>query len=223
MASTESALRAAKSYLLGHRDAREQFENFGWHLLTNYVVRNVDCHTKNIALLYSGINDTVFTPVYDVITTQVYPRYADNPPGLSIDGRKTWAPVKTLERFFNTRLGIAPRQYGRMVEALCDSAVAVGKEIVEAQRNEPRWHDIAKNMLHAWNDGMGSLRSPKASVHLRALTPVIQATGFSDPEPASRERSVVGRSELRCAGAGYAAISTGCRRCRGSCSPAINC
>jgi len=31
-------------------------------------------------------------------------------------------PGKSLERFFNARLGIAPRVYAEMVEALCDSA-----------------------------------------------------------------------------------------------------
>jgi serine/threonine-protein kinase HipA len=46
-----------------------------------------------------------YTPVYDIITTQAYPRYATNPPGLSIEGRKTWAPRKSLENFFKARVG----------------------------------------------------------------------------------------------------------------------
>ncbi len=71
---------------------------------------------------------------------------------------KTCAAGKTLERFFNTRMGITPRQYAQMVEALCDSAVAVGHELIEAARNEPQWHNVAKHMLHAWDDGMASRR-----------------------------------------------------------------
>jgi len=76
---------------------RGQSEQLGWHLLTNYAVRNADCHAKNIALYYTGLKDVAYAPVYDVVTTQAYPRYAANPPELSVDGRQTWAVGKTLE------------------------------------------------------------------------------------------------------------------------------
>jgi serine/threonine-protein kinase HipA len=194
--TSEKMLNAARAYLLDRDRMREQLQRFGWHLLTNYVVRNADCHTKNVALFYTSVDDVAFTPVYDIVTTQAYPRFAANPPGLPIDGRKTWAAGKTLERFFNTRMGIAPRQYAQMVEALCDSAVAVGHEVIEAARNEPQWHTVAKQMLHAWDDGMTALRSPKKSVPFRGLKPAIEAAGFSAPEPVERAREVIGRSPL---------------------------
>lgn len=193
--STEQVLNATKPYV-GAAGWRRQAEQLGWLLLTNYVVRNADCHAKNIALLYSGIDDVVYAPAYDIVTTEAYPRFANNPPALSVDGRKTWAPGKTLERFFNTRLGIPPRQYREMVDTLCDSAVDTGKDVVEAAKNDTRWHWIAKQMLHAWNEGMASLRSPKPQVALRALTPVIEAAGFSDADKADNGREVIGRSEL---------------------------
>ncbi|NYH20385.1 type II toxin-antitoxin system HipA family toxin [Paraburkholderia bryophila] len=194
--TSEKLLNAARAYLLDRDTSRQQLEHLGWHLLTNYVVRNADCHTKNIALFYTSVDDVAFTPVYDIVTTQAYPRFAANPPGLPIDGRKTWAAGKTLERFFNTRMGIAPRQYAQMVEALCDSAVSVGHELIEAARNETQWHNVAKQMLHAWDDGMSSLRSPKKSLQFKGLKPAIEAAGFSAPEPAQRAREVIGRSPL---------------------------
>ncbi|WP_176060835.1 type II toxin-antitoxin system HipA family toxin [Paraburkholderia sp. BCC1876] len=194
--TSEKLLNAARAYLLDRDTSRQQLEHLGWHLLTNYVVRNADCHTKNIALFYTSVDDVAFTPVYDIVTTQAYPRFAANPPGLPIDGRKTWAAGKTLERFFNTRMGIAPRQYAQMVEALCDSAVSVGYELIDAARNETQWHNVAKQMLHAWDDGMSSLRSPKKSLQFKGLKPAIDAAGFSAPEPAQRAREVIGRSPL---------------------------
>lgn len=194
--TSEKMLNAAKAYLLDRDSMRLQLEQLGWHLLTNYVVRNADCHTKNVALFYTSVDDVAFTPVYDIVTTQAYPRFAANPPGLPIDGRKTWAAGKTLERFFNTRMGIAPRQYAQMVEALCDSAVEVGHELIEASRNEPPWRHVAKQMLHAWDEGMTSLRSPKKSPQFKGLKPAIEAAGFSAPEPAERAREVIGRSPL---------------------------
>ena len=194
--TTEKAFTAVSAYWRHTSGSRQQVERFAWHLLANYVVRNADCHTKNIAVCYSSLEDVAYTPVYDIITTQAYARYADNPPGLSVSGRKTWAPGKTLETFFKARLGIAPRHYHEMVEALCDCAVSVGREMIEAQRNDTRWQQMTSNMLHAWNDGMESLRSPKKSVVLRALAPDIEAAGLPAPEPAVHERAVIGRSEL---------------------------
>ncbi|MBN3846438.1 type II toxin-antitoxin system HipA family toxin [Paraburkholderia sp. Ac-20342] len=194
--TSEKLLNAARAYLLDRDTMRAQLQQLGWHLLTNYVVRNADCHTKNVALFYTSIDDVAFTPVYDVVTTQAYPRFAANPPGLAVDGRKTWAAGKTLERFFNTRMGIAPRQYAQMVEALCDSAVDVGHELIEAARNEPQWRALAKQMLHAWDDGMASLRSSKKSLQFKGLKPAIEAAGFSAPEPPERTREVIGHSPL---------------------------
>lgn len=193
--TTEKVLNAARAYLPSAQ-LRVQLEQFGWHVLTNYVVRNADCHAKNIALSYTRLDDVGFTPVYDIVTTQAYPRYANNPPGLSIDGRQTWAAGKALQRFFNARLGIAPRHYAEMVERLCESAVQVGEEVIEAARNEPRWRPVAKQMVHAWNEGMASLRAPKQSVALRGLDTAIAAAGFSDPEPPEQPRVTIGRSEL---------------------------
>lgn len=184
--TTERVLNATRIYIpVAVR--RAQLEQFGWHLLTNYVVRNADCHAKNIALYYTDLNDVAYTPVYDIVTTQAYPRYAANPPALPVDGRQTWAVGKTLERFFKARLGIAPPQYAEMVERLCESAVEVGKEVIEAARNEPRWHTVAKQMVYAWNDGMASLRSPKGGVVFRGLGEAIAQAGFSDPERSDSE------------------------------------
>jgi serine/threonine-protein kinase HipA len=193
--TTEKVLNAARAYL-PRANARPAMEQFGWHLLTNYVVRNADCHAKNIALYYRSLDDVAFTPVYDIVTTQAYPRFASNPPGLPIEGRKTWAPGKTLEKFFITRLGIAPRDYADMVEQLCESATSVGQEIIAAAKNETRWHTVAKQMLHAWNEGIESLRNPKKSVTKSELGAAIAAAGFSEAEPAQNSKESIGRSEL---------------------------
>ncbi|MBA4243702.1 MAG: type II toxin-antitoxin system HipA family toxin [Pseudomonas sp.] len=193
--TTEKILNATRAYLPAAQ-VRAQLDQLGWHLLINYVVRNADCHAKNIALYYTSLTDVGYTPVYDIVTTQAYPRYANNPPGLPIDGRQTWAAGKTLERFFNARLGIAPRRYAEMIERLCESAVVVGEEVIEAAKNEPRWHTVAKQMVHAWNEGMSSLRDPKRAVQFRGLNVAIAAAGFSDPEPAEKSGVTIGRSEL---------------------------
>ncbi len=81
-----------------------QLEQLEYHLLTNFVVRNADCHSKNIALYYTSLDDVAFIPVYDLVTTQAYDGFRDGTPGLSIEGRKTWIPGKMLPHFFASRL-----------------------------------------------------------------------------------------------------------------------
>lgn len=193
--TTERVIKATRAYLPSETRHR-QLTSLGWLLLTNYVVRNADCHAKNIALYFRSLTDVAYTPIYDVVTTQAYPRYAANPPGLSLAGRKTWLPGKSLETFFNTNLGIAPSHYARMVEQLCESAVEVGQEIIEAARNETRWHDIARQMLHAWNEGMNSLQTARRVGNFQGLRAAIDAAGFSDPVPPEPNHVLIGRSEL---------------------------
>jgi serine/threonine-protein kinase HipA len=128
--SMERVLKATEAYLSG-ATRQAQLEQLGYHLLTNFVIRNADCHSKNIALYYTSLDDVAFTPVYDLVTTQAYDGFRDGIPGLSIEGRKTWIPGKTLPHFFTSRLGISPRRYARMLEELCDSAVEVGRELAK--------------------------------------------------------------------------------------------
>jgi serine/threonine-protein kinase HipA len=173
----EKVLKATRAYIPAPM-VREQLVQLGWHVLSNYVVRNADCHSKNIALLYSDRGNVGYSPIYDIVTTQAYPSYAHREPGLSIGGRKTWAPGKSLEQFFKAELGIPPHDYAAMVEQLCESSVKVGEEMSAAAKNETRWRDIAERMLQSWNEGMSSLRSPKGAIRRRGT------------------RTTVGRSEL---------------------------
>lgn len=192
--SMEEVLRATRAYIPS-ASVRAQLEQFGWQILTNYVVRNADCHSKNIALYYTERSNVQFTPTFAIVTTQAYPRYATNAPGLSIEGRKTWTPGKSLEQFFKARLGIAPRDYARMAERICESTVEVGREIIQAANDNARWLGIAKQMLHVWNDGMTSLCFVKGRPSRVTLTEDIDAAGLSDPLP-PETTPAIGHSEL---------------------------
>lgn len=184
----EAVLKATREYLPSSA-RHKQLEALGWHIITNFVVRNADCHSKNIALFYTTLDDVAFTPVFDLVTTQAYPSYADQNPGLSIEGRKTWAPGDSLGKFFKGRLGIGSRDYKDMVERVCESAVEVGREVIEIGKNNEEWHSIAKNMVHCWNRGMSSLRDPRTPEKFMGLTAAIERAGFSDADkPAKAAR-----------------------------------
>lgn len=183
--SMERVLKATAIYLPG-LTRQAQLEQLGYHLLTNFIVRNADCHSKNIALYYTSLDDVAFTPVYDLVTTQAYDGFRDSTPGLSIEGRKTWNPGKSLQHFFTSRLGIPVLRYSQMIEELCDSAVEVGRDLAKLATREKRWQGIIKNMLYAWDRGIQGVRNPSSTV---SLAPVIKAARFSDydkPEPAPR-------------------------------------
>jgi serine/threonine-protein kinase HipA len=58
---------------------------------------------------------------------------------------------------------------------------------------------LSSTVVHAWNEGMASLRDPKKSVgvkRFRGLDAAISAADFSDPEPPEQSRVTIGRSEL---------------------------
>jgi serine/threonine-protein kinase HipA len=165
-------------------------------LLLTYALRNADCHTKNIALLYTSRESIALAPVYDMLTTTVYDDYAKNPPGMPVEGRSTWMPGKALERFLQTRCGVMPAQTKERVDRLCESIVRVTPQVVEAAGRYPGFRETAKRMLHAWNAGMNSLRLQR-TWSLPSLDVAIKRARFSDAKPAtSAPREKMGRSPL---------------------------
>jgi serine/threonine-protein kinase HipA len=183
--SMERVLKATEAYL-PDATRQAQLEQLGYHLLTNFVIRNADCHAKNIALYYTSLDDVAYTPVSDLVTTQAYDGFRDSAPGLTIEGRKSWIPGKTLPHFFASRLGISSRRYSHMLEELCEAAIDIARELGKLASSETRWRGIIKNMLHTWNRGMQDVRAPK---HTVSLAPIMKKSGLSDyekPTPAPR-------------------------------------
>jgi serine/threonine-protein kinase HipA len=176
--SLEQVLKATAVYL-PDASRQAQLERLGYHILANFVVRNADCHSKNIALYYTGLDDVAYTPIYDMVTTQAHDGMRDRTPGLSIEGRKSWDPGKTLSKFFLQRLGIGQRQYRQMLDELCDAVVSTAHELAALSRGNNAWHFIIKNMLWAWDQGIQSVREPGSTL---TLGPIIRDAGFGPPE-----------------------------------------
>ncbi len=165
-------------------------------LLLTYALRNADCHTKNIALLYSDRDHIELAPVYDMLTITVYDDYAKNPPGMPVDGRSTWMPGKALERFLQARCNVMPAQTLERVERICEAIVKVTPQVIAATEQYPAFYATGKRMLHAWSDGMNSLRLQK-TWSLPSLDEPIAAAKFSDPKPiAAAKAEKIGRSPL---------------------------
>lgn len=165
-------------------------------LLLTYALRNADCHTKNIALLYSSREDVRLADVYDMLTINVYDAFAKNPPGMSVGGGSKWMPSKTLETFLQVRCGILPEKARERIERICEAMVEVTPMVIEAMEQHPHFKETGKRMVHVWNDGMNSLRLKK-TWSLPSLDETIAQARFSDLKPikpAPREK--IGRSPL---------------------------
>lgn len=165
-------------------------------ILLTYALRNADCHSKNVSLLYRSKDDVWLAPVYDMLTITVYDDYAKNPPGLTLEGRSTWQPGKALERFLQTRCGVMPADTQQRIERICEAVVSVTPDLVSTAQQHAGFLEIGKRMLHAWNDGMNSLRLKK-TWSLPSLNEAITMANFSDPRPMSpAPRKKIGRSPL---------------------------
>jgi serine/threonine-protein kinase HipA len=190
----ERIAKAVRTYVDG-KYHYESFQKLTAMLLMTYALRNADCHSKNLALLYTSRNDARPAPAYDFFTTSIYTGYRDNPPGISFMGKKTWLPGKTLARFIAAHFGISEREQKEIVERICDAVADTAPAVREKMKDLPGFKDTGKRMLAAWSEGVNLLREPR----MYALSPWKSSEAFegvSDPPKLENPRTVVGRSEL---------------------------
>lgn len=164
-------------------------------LFLTHALRNADCHSKNLALRYTSRADVHLSPVYDMLTTAVYPGYQHNPPGISFMGKKTWTPGKALQKFVVANFGISVKEQSEIIEAISDAVSATAPQVRDAMKTHPAFADIGKRMLLAWHEGVSILRD-KRGYALGDWKPGTALTGFSDPPKLENPKAVIGRSEL---------------------------
>jgi serine/threonine-protein kinase HipA len=190
----ERIAKAVRTYVDG-KYHYETFQKLTAMLLMTYAIRNADCHSKNLALLYTSREDARLAPVYDFFTSSVYSGYQDNPPGISMMGKKTWLPGKTLEKFIATTFNISVREQKETVERISDAIADTAPTVRELINDLADFKDIGKRMLAAWSEGVHLLREPR----MYAMSPWKSSeafVGISDPPKLESPRMVVGRSEL---------------------------
>jgi serine/threonine-protein kinase HipA len=160
-----------------------------------YAMRNADCHSKNLALLYTSRDDARLAPAYDFFTTSVYAGYRDNPPGIMFGGKKTWLPGKTLAKLIAATFGISDREQKLMLERISDAIADTAPAVREMMESLDGFDDTGKRMLAAWSEGVNHLRDSR----MYGLGPWKSSKAFegiSDPPKLENPRMVVGRSEL---------------------------
>lgn len=164
-------------------------------VLLTYALRNADCHAKNVALRYTSRRDVEVTPVYDMLTTAAYAQYANNPPGISLAGRRTWDPGRTLQTSIASVFGVAPREQAAIVDQIGQAIAEVAPAVREAIDQHPGFAEIGKRMLLAWQEGVGMLRN-RRTYNLGEINLGDAFQGLSDPHSVPVQRTIVGRSDL---------------------------
>ncbi len=180
----ERVARLVRDYVPApHR--RSANERLAVTLLLTYALGNADCHTKNLGLLYSGLQDVEVSPIYDMLTILAYDRYADNPPGMYLDGRKSWDASKALWRYLQQQLGFEPAAQRALVDRVCTAVAAVVPELKHHIRHTPGFAPVGLRMLWEWNEGMKRLQD-RRSVALPDWVATAEAEGLRKPQPATR-------------------------------------
>jgi len=198
MKSETSEFDEEVSSVRDHVEGRYQHETFqklSSMLLMTFALRNADCHSKNLALLYTSRQDARLAPVYDFFTTAVYAGYRDNPPGIMFGVKKTWLPGKTLAKFITANFGIPDREQKLMLERISDAVADTAPAVREMMNGLAGFSDTGKRMLATWNEGVNHLRDSR----MYGLTPWKSSKAFegiSDPPKLENPQTVVGRSEL---------------------------
>ena len=190
----ERIAKAVRTYVDG-KYHYETFQKLTAMLLMTYAIRNADCHSKNLALLYTSRKDARLAPAYDFFTTSVYPAYRDNPPGIMFGGKKTWLPGKTLAKFITANFGIPDREQKLMLERISDAVADIAPAVREMMNGLAGFKDTGKRMLTTWNEGVNHLRDSR----MYGLAPWKSSEAFegvSDSPKLENPRTVVGRSEL---------------------------
>lgn len=190
----ERIAKAVRTYVQGG-DQYETFQKLTAILLLTYALRNADCHSKNLALLYTSRTDALLAPAYDFLSTSIYQGYQHNPPGISFMGRKTWLPGKTLAKFVTLNFGISQREQKEIVEKISDAVSEIAPQARELMKRLPGFRDTGKRMLAAWSEGVSLLRGTQM-YGLSSWKSGEAFEGISDAPELRSARRVVGRSEL---------------------------
>ena len=190
----ERIAKAVRDHVPGAQ-RRDTFRQLATTLLLTYALRNADCHSKNLALLYTSRANAHLSPAYDMLTTSVYPGFQHNPPAIDFMGKRTWAPGKNLQKFIAATFGIQPKEQQHMVQAISDAVADVAPQVCQAMAQHQEFEDIGKRMLMAWAEGVQGLRD--ARVYAVGGWQAGDAfDGFSTPPKLVTAHEKVGRSPL---------------------------
>ncbi len=167
-------------------NVRAAQEQLAVTLMLAYALGNADCHTKNLGYLYTSMQDVRVAPIYDMLSIRVYDFYADNPPGMFIDGRKSWTPGKALWRVLQQNFGIEPKQQREIADKVTTAMSGVVPELIHRVTHTPGFRAIGTRMLWEWHRGLRRL-DDRISVPVLDIVAQATAAGITQVSPPTKD------------------------------------
>ena len=133
----------------------ESMQQFFKTIVMNYLLKNGDAHLKNFGLLFNDdFTNIKFAPAYDIVTTTPY--IIDDPPALTLAGRKIWHKKDALINFGRTHCLLSKNDaenfFQECLEALKES-IGELKNYIE---QTPHFETVGSQMLEAWQSSVNN-------------------------------------------------------------------
>jgi len=146
--------------------ARDNLQAFFASLALSVMVRNGDAHLKNFGLLYRdpGAGEAWLAPIYDVVTTTIYPHYNQRTGETRVDrtmALKLFSGAKTRNypsRDELLRFGKTVCMVSRPDQVIDRIATAMSATLV-AHRSRLQ-HEYGERLVAEWTGGRQALSSP---------------------------------------------------------------
>jgi serine/threonine-protein kinase HipA len=180
----ERVARLTRDFV-ANENLRAAQEQLAVTLLLTYALGNADCHTKNLGYLYTSKRDVRIAPIYDMLSIRVYDFYADNPPGMAIDGRKTWTPGQALWRVLQQHFGIEPKQQRELTDKVATAISSVVPELIHRVHHTPGFGEIGTRMLWEWDQGLRRLND-RVTVQVPNIVEQATAAGIKQAPRATQ-------------------------------------
>lgn len=158
-------------------------------LLINCALRNADAHLKNFALTYTTLTDVALAPVYDVVTVSAYPQYEDQPPALTLAGRKVWEIGKLLHLYGATRLSLPKNEMAVCLDDVSNAIEKLIPEVTKYVNAYPTFRETAKRMLNEWEKGLLDIQ-PNVKARPRMVNELRISAGLSDATTVRKKSNV---------------------------------
>jgi serine/threonine-protein kinase HipA len=125
--------------------------------LFSMAARNTDAHLKNFGLLYSSVADVRLAPMFDMVTTKVYPQYRNDIPSISIAGKKLDVADKTFVRFAQERGGMTLSGLREMALRIAGGLEETTAELTRYGHAHPVHRAVCEGMVEQWKSGVQML------------------------------------------------------------------
>jgi serine/threonine-protein kinase HipA len=149
----ERIFKAIDAYADGPRRLEAKETLVAAHLFC-MAAGNTDAHLKNFGLVYADASDVRLAPMFDMVTTKVYPQYKNDIPAISVAGKKLQAPDKTFVRFAQERAGLTQARLREMAQRVAAGLEEASAEMAVHSRAHPAFKPIGAGMAREWAAGI---------------------------------------------------------------------